>query len=61
MEWIFDGIGTSIVMFILGLVIGAPVGYKFGVHRAKINQKQNAGDSSTQKQVGQINNNNGQE
>jgi hypothetical protein len=61
MEWIFDGIGTSIIMFILGLVIGAPAGYKIGVNRAKINQKQKAGNSSTQTQVGQININNGQE
>ncbi len=61
MEWIFDGIGTEIIVFVLGLIIGGPVGYKIGVHRARIKQKQKAGDSSNQTQVGQINFNNGQE
>ena len=60
MEWIFDGIGTAIIMFVLGLLIGGPTGYKIGVHRAQIKQKQKAGDSSTQTQVGQINISNGQ-
>lgn len=61
MEWIFDGIGTAILTFILGLLIGGPAGYKIGVHKAQIRQKQKAGKSSTQSQVGQINISNGQE
>ena len=60
MEWIFDGIGTAIIIFIFGLIIGGPTGYKIGVHRTQIKQKQKAGDSSKQTQVGQININNGQ-
>lgn len=60
MEWIFDGIGTAIITFILGLIIGGPTGYKIGVRRTQIKQKQKAGDSSTQTQVGQTNISNGQ-
>lgn len=55
MEWFFDGIGTAIIMFVLGLIIGGPTGYKIGVRLTKIKQNQKAGDSSTQTQVGQIN------
>lgn len=60
MEWFFDGIGTAIITFVLGIIIGGPAGYKYGVHRTRIKQEQKAGDFSTQTQVGQINVNNGQ-
>lgn len=43
MEWIFDGIGTAIIIFILGLVIGAE-GYKFYINK----QTQKAGKKSVQ-------------
>lgn len=61
MEWFFDGIGTAIIIFVLGLIIGGPAGYKIGVHRTKIKQKQKARNSSTQTQIGEINVINGQE
>ncbi|UKI55562.1 MAG: hypothetical protein L6V90_13435 [Treponema succinifaciens] len=33
MDWIFDGIGTAIITFILGLLGGGIAGYKIGVHK----------------------------
>ena len=33
MDWIFDGIGTAIITFILGLLGGDIAGYKIGVHK----------------------------
>ena len=53
MEWIFSGIGTSLVSAIIGLVIGSSVGYKVGL-KTRIKQKQQAGDNSTQSQIGNI-------
>lgn len=50
MEWIFDGIGTSIITSIISLVIGGAVGYKIGIR--KNNQKQVAKDNAIQVQVG---------
>ena len=51
MDWIFSGIGTAIVSFLLG---GA-VGYQIGVS-SKNKQSQKAGDNSTQIQIGNTNN-----
>lgn len=55
-EWVFSGIGTSILMLVIGLVIGAPAGYYIGVkitiRKNKVKQAQSAGDNSTQIQVG---------
>lgn len=45
--WIFDGIGSSLVTLILGLVIGGIGGYKKGVSSQ---QKQCAGHGTMQKQ-----------
>ena len=53
MEWIFSGIGTSLVSAIIGLVIGSSVGYKVGL-KTRIKQKQQAGDNSTQMQGNNI-------
>ncbi|MGO5016562.1 hypothetical protein ACTQ1W_07545 [Segatella copri] len=53
MEWIFSGIGTSLVSAIIGLVIGGSVGYKVGL-KTRIKQKQQAGDNSNQSQIGNI-------
>ncbi len=50
MEWIFDGIGTEIISIIISLFIGGAIGFKIGVN--KNNQKQKAGDNSTQFQIG---------
>lgn len=47
-EWIFSGIGTSIVMGIIGFFVG----YKVGIHKSKIKQSQKAKDNSKQTQIG---------
>lgn len=47
-EWIFSGIGTSILMGIIGFLVG----YKIGVHKSKIKQNQKAKDGSKQTQIG---------
>ncbi len=52
MEWFFDGIGTSIISLIVGLLTGGSVGYRIGINKNSANQKQKAGDSSTQIQIG---------
>ena len=52
MEWIFDGIGTAIITLILGLLVGGTVGYKIGINKNIIRQKQKAGNNSSQIQVG---------
>lgn len=46
MDWIFDGIGTAIITFILGLLGGGIAGYKIGVHK-KTNIKIKTGKNST--------------
>lgn len=51
-EWIFSGIGTSIITGIVGLIIGGISGYKVGLHKAKIKQIQSAKDDSKQSQTG---------
>jgi len=51
MEWMFDGIGTqiiaSVITFVIGLLSGSIAGYAIGI---KKNQRQIAGDDSTQEQ-----------
>lgn len=49
-EWIFNGIGTQFIMFLLGGFCG----YKIGIHK-KTKQAQKAGDNSSQTQIGSIN------
>ena len=50
MNSLFDGLGTSLIIFILGAITGGGAGYKIG--KTKINkQYQKAGDRSTQVQV----------
>lgn len=46
MDWIFDGIGTAIITFILGLLGGGIAGYKIGVHK-KTNINIKTGKKST--------------
>lgn len=46
MDWIFDGIGTAIITFILGLLGGGIAGYKIGVHK-ETNIKIKTGKNST--------------
>ena len=57
MEWIFDGIGTAIVTFILGLLVGGSTGYKIAINKKSIKQKQKqkAGNNSRQIQIGEVN------
>lgn len=51
MEWFFDGIGTAIVTFILGLASGGGIGYYIGTH-ISIMPKQKAKDNAQQTQIG---------
>lgn len=55
-SWIFDGIGTAIVTFVLGLLFGGAAGYKFAIKIMSIKQGQKARDNSNQMQIGKINN-----
>ena len=54
-KWIFDGVGTALVTFVLGLLVGGTAGYKVAI-RKTIQQTQKAGDNSTQTQIGEIKN-----
>lgn len=47
-KWIFDGIGSSLVTLILGLIIGAVGGYKKGVSSK---QEQTAENGAKQQQL----------
>ena len=58
-EWIFDGIGSTIIGTILGLIIGGVtggfIGYRIAVkNKSKLNQK--AGNGANQIQIGNITN-----
>ena len=53
LEWIFSGIGTSILSGIAGLLIGGGIGYRIGIHNS-IQQNQKAGENSKQSQTCQI-------
>ena len=55
MEWIFEGIGTNILVLIVTFLLGGFTGYKIGIHQ-KAKLKQSAGDNATQSQTGFINN-----
>lgn len=52
MEWIFEGIGTAIVILIVGFLTGGAVGYRIGINKNTVKQKQKAGDKSSQMQIG---------
>lgn len=51
--WIFSGIGTEIVIFLLGTAIGGVSGYKIAIMKNGI-QKQKAKDQAIQKQKVEI-------
>lgn len=53
-EWIFSGIGTQIITFLLGTITGGLCGYRIWIHK-KTKQSQKAGDNSSQTQIGSIN------
>lgn len=48
-EWIFSGIGTTILSGIVGVIIGGLGGYQIGMHN-KGKQQQKAGDDAKQQQ-----------
>lgn len=54
-KWIFDGIGTAAITFVLGLLVGGPTGYKIAISKT-VRQIQKAGDNSNQTQIGEIKN-----
>ncbi len=54
-SWIFDGIGTAVITFVLGLLVGGTAGYKIAIKKI-IKQRQKAGDNSIQSQIGEIKN-----
>ncbi len=55
-EWFFQGIGTEIVMLIVGIIFGGFVGYKIGIKKNGL-QKQIAKDKAKQEQELEIDNN----
>lgn len=52
-SWIFDGIGTSVLTLLLGLILGGSAGYKIAINKKTI-QKQKAGNNSKLTQIGEI-------
>lgn len=51
MEWFFEGLGTSLITLVIGLIGGGTIGYKVGINK-KVKQSQKAGANSSQIQVG---------
>ena len=54
-KWIFNGIGTEILVSAISMVVGGTIGYRIGIKR-NIKQKQRAGDNVNQVQIGDVNN-----
>lgn len=54
-NWVFDGIGTEILVAVISLIIGGIGGFTIGKH-TKSSQTQEAGDSAKQKQAITIDN-----
>ena len=50
-EWIFSGIGTELLIGIIGLFIGGVAGYKIGFNKVTRKQQQTAGKNSIQFQT----------
>lgn len=51
-EWIFSGIGTSILSGLIGLLVGSIGTFQIYKHKSKIKQIQKSGKDSKQKQIG---------
>lgn len=49
LQWIFDGIGTTIVSLLIGLIFGGISGYKFAIKKNSV-QKQFAKENAHQRQ-----------
>ena len=60
MEWIFDGIGTALIIFVLGFLVGSGAGYRIAINKKSINQKQKGGNNSNQIQIGEVNDDGGE-
>jgi len=52
--WLFEGVGTALLTFALGLLVGGTTGYKFAIKKIINKQSQKAGPQSTQTQIGVI-------
>lgn len=52
MDWFFNGLGTAIITFIVGSLVGGTAGYKIAIKKNNHHQNQRAGDNSSQIQVG---------
>ena len=57
MNGLFEGLGTELIMLLIGGLVGGGLGFRAGV-RQKSKMKQKAGDRATQVQVGNINSEN---
>jgi hypothetical protein len=55
-KWLFDGLGTEIVSFIIGGATGGLAVFKIGKRNSKFTQSQKARDNSSQIQVGEQHN-----
>lgn len=54
-EWIFSGIGTSILVILFSLLLGCGIGYMIGIKNSN-KQSQRTGNNSNATQIGNINN-----
>ena len=54
MEWVFDGIGTQIIVGVVSLLVGGAAGSGITYRRMsrRLSQRQHAGDNASQMQVG---------
>lgn len=55
MEWFFNGLGTEIIVLIIGLLGGGFAGYKIGIKKNLISQKQEAKENAEQNQKSSLN------
>lgn len=50
-EWIFSGIGTQIIVWIVSIIISGVIGYKIGIHKNVGKQVQKADYNVAQEQM----------
>lgn len=51
-KWLFDGLGTEIIILIIGAIGGGLIGFRIGKRKSKFMQTQEAGVGSEQYQKG---------
>ena len=56
MDWLFSGLGTTLIGVFIGAIGGGVVGYRVGIKKT-YRQNQKAGNNVTQIQIGEGNNN----